>query len=201
MSSIALNLGPDVIAELLPHRRPFVLVDRIVDYTPGERPSLRAQRYISANEPIFEGHFPGLHLWPGAYTVEGLGQTGNLLQLIHNLRQGFARTGRNPEEVVSGLRNLELGFTMSPGHKPEASGGLLELLRSPDFPPRAGLFAAVNVKLLAPVFAGQRLDYLATLTHVVEGTVRWEVEASVDGKVAARGAMSATSAIPMPLRR
>jgi 3-hydroxyacyl-[acyl-carrier-protein] dehydratase len=200
MDAVVLNLGPDVIAELLPHRRPFVLVDRIVDYTGGDKPTLTAQRYISANEPIFEGHFPGLHLWPGAYTVEGLGQTGNLLQMVHALRGFYERDGKGGDAFFAALRNMELGFTMGAGFKPEVSRGLLEMLHSPDFPPRAGLFAAVNVKLLAPVFAGQRLDYTVTQTHVLDGTFRWEVEASVNGQLAAKGTMTATSNIPIPVR-
>jgi len=201
MKPTELNLGPDVICHLLPHRRPFLMVDRVVAYTPGDRPTLTASKYISANEPVFEGHFPGLALWPGAYTVEGMGQTGNLLQVLHNLLLGVKKAGKDPAEVLVALRNMELGATFSPGYRPLTSAWMLELLASPDFPSRTGLIAAVNVKLLAPVFAGQRLDYQVTLTHVVDGSHRWEVEANVDGQLAAKGTLTSTSNLPVPMRR
>ena len=77
-----LALGADVVQMLLPHRRPFLLVDAIDAIVLGPRPMLCAHKMVSANEPVFEGHFPGLSLWPGVYTIEGLGQTTNLLNLI-----------------------------------------------------------------------------------------------------------------------
>ena len=200
MKPIELNLGADVIERLLPHRRPFLMVDRIVAFEPGPRPTLHTQRYVSANEPVFEGHFPGLHLWPGAYTVEGMGQTGNLVKIFHDLVRGLEAEVGGAEAFFTALRNLELGFTLSPGYRPEASAKLLDVLARPDLPSRVGLFAQVNVKLLHPVFAGQRLDYAATLTHVVDNTVRWEVEAQVDGLIVAKGTLSAMSGIRLPAR-
>ena len=63
------------IERLIPHRRPLIMVDRVRGFELGERPTLWASRNISSNEPVFDGHFPGLHLWPGIYTQEGLGQS------------------------------------------------------------------------------------------------------------------------------
>src|SRR5690606_29174491 len=65
-----LELGPDVIERLIPHRRPLIMVDRVRGFELGERPTLWATRNVSANEPVFDGHFPGLHIWPGIYTQE-----------------------------------------------------------------------------------------------------------------------------------
>lgn len=65
------------ILEILPHRYPFLLVDRIVSVTPGER--LLAYKNVSFNENFFEGHFPDNPVMPGVLTVEALAQTAALL--------------------------------------------------------------------------------------------------------------------------
>lgn len=62
---------------LLPHRYPFLLVDRVLDYTPGE--SLTAVKNVTVNEPIFTGHFPGLPIFPGVLILEALAQATGLL--------------------------------------------------------------------------------------------------------------------------
>ena len=121
-----LTLGPDTIELLIPHRRPFLMVDVIDGYERGSCPSLRAARHISANEPVFEGHFPGLHLWPGVLTIEGLGQSAYLLHLLWRLEQHWNEQGGNPNDVLQALRNLERGFRMAPGFEPELSARLLK---------------------------------------------------------------------------
>jgi 3-hydroxyacyl-[acyl-carrier-protein] dehydratase len=60
------------IKEVLPHRYPFLLIDRIVDYTPDE--SAHAIKCVTSNEPFFEGHFPGRPLMPGVLVVEAIVQ-------------------------------------------------------------------------------------------------------------------------------
>ncbi len=192
-----LTLGPDTIQRLIPHRRPFLMVDTVEAYERGPRPTLHAARHVSANEPVFEGHFPGLHLWPGVYTIEGLGQSANLLHIVWSMEQRWEAQGGAPDDVLAALRNLELGYRLQPGFRPELSARLVEGLGDPgDAASRIGLSAAVDVKLLAPVFAGQRLDYRVTQTHQMENILRFEVEASVAGKAVARGVMSSTRDVP-----
>ena len=58
------------IMALLPHRYPFLLIDRVLDYTPGE--SLTALKNVTINEPIFTGHFPGLPIFPGVLILEAM---------------------------------------------------------------------------------------------------------------------------------
>jgi 3-hydroxyacyl-[acyl-carrier-protein] dehydratase len=64
------------IRAILPHRYPFLLVDR-VDSTTADR--IVARKMVSANEPFFEGHFPGNPIMPGVLILEALGQAGVLL--------------------------------------------------------------------------------------------------------------------------
>jgi 3-hydroxyacyl-[acyl-carrier-protein] dehydratase len=160
-------------------------------------PTLYASRHISANESIFEGHFPGLHLWPGVYTIEGLGQTSNILLVLWSIQQFAEERGIDPESVIAALLNLQRGYEMKPGYRPEASAPLLEALAGEmAMTARIGMTAAVDVKLLQPVFAGQRLDYQVTQTHLLEGLVRFDVLARVDGQIVAKGVMTGTRGIP-----
>lgn len=65
------------IMALLPHRYPFLLIDRVLDFTPGE--SLTAIKNVSINEPIFTGHFPGLPIFPGVLILEAMAQATGIL--------------------------------------------------------------------------------------------------------------------------
>ncbi len=195
-----LSLGADVVSRLLPHRRPFLMVDAVEAYARAPRPALRAARSISANEPIFEGHFPGLALWPGVYTIEGMGQTCNLLRILIELERGFVAAGREADEVTRSLENLELGYRFHPGFRPDSSARLAEVLRSDLGEPmtRIGVSVAVDVKLLHPVFAGERLVYTVTQTHVVDDFIRFDVLAEVGGRAVARGTMSGAMGASLP---
>jgi 3-hydroxyacyl-[acyl-carrier-protein] dehydratase len=182
-----LSLGAEVVQRLLPHRRPFLMVDRIESYCRGPVPTLRACRFISANEEVFAGHFPGLPLWPGVYTIEGMGQSSNLLEVLLGVQDGFEAHGHKAEEVLQTLRLLEAQTTMGLQQHFELLGPLGDVLA--EIGKRPGMSAAVDVKLLAPVFAGQRLDYCTRRTLAMGELRRFEVEAEVGGKLVARGVM------------
>jgi UDP-3-O-[3-hydroxymyristoyl] N-acetylglucosamine deacetylase/3-hydroxyacyl-[acyl-carrier-protein] dehydratase len=74
------------IAAMLPHRYPFLLVDRVIDYTVGER--LRAFKNVTINEPFFQGHFPGHPVMPGVLQVEAMAQVASILMLRKPENQG-----------------------------------------------------------------------------------------------------------------
>ncbi len=67
------------IQAILPHRYPFLLIDRVVDLTPRER--IVALKNVTANEPFFQGHFPGYPIMPGVLMVEAIAQAGGALLL------------------------------------------------------------------------------------------------------------------------
>lgn len=65
------------IHRLLPHRYPFSLVDRIIDFVPGERAV--GIKNVTVNEPHFQGHFPGRPIMPGVLIVEAMAQVGGIV--------------------------------------------------------------------------------------------------------------------------
>ena len=73
-------LGIDEIEKLLPHRYPFLLVDRILEIEEGKR--IVGIKNVTANEPFFPGHFPGHKVMPGVLIVEALAQVGCILLLV-----------------------------------------------------------------------------------------------------------------------
>jgi 3-hydroxyacyl-[acyl-carrier-protein] dehydratase len=79
MSSSPIALPVDVtrIQGLLPHRYPFLLVDRVLELEPHQR--ILAMKNVSVNEPFFQGHFPGHPVMPGVLVVEAMAQAGGLL--------------------------------------------------------------------------------------------------------------------------
>ena len=65
------------IQNILPHRYPFLLVDRVTALTPGEY--IEGYKNISISEPVFQGHFPDHPIYPGVMIVEGMAQAGGVL--------------------------------------------------------------------------------------------------------------------------
>ncbi|WP_439637145.1 3-hydroxyacyl-ACP dehydratase FabZ [Oceanicaulis sp.] len=77
MSDETMIIGPDEILRRLPHRYPFLMVDRAEAYVPGE--SIVGFKCVSAAEPHFQGHFPENPVMPGVLIIEALAQTGAIL--------------------------------------------------------------------------------------------------------------------------
>lgn len=97
------------ILELLPHRYPFILVDRVLDYKPFEY--LTAIKNVTINEPFFMGHFPGNPIMPGVMMLEALAQASAILSNL----------SRSPEEgykflyFFAGIDNAKFKQIVTPG--------------------------------------------------------------------------------------
>lgn len=79
------------IQEILPHRYPFLLVDRVTDLVKGE--VIYSYKNVSISEPIFQGHFPGHPIYPGVMILEGMAQAGGIL--------AFKSMDLTPEDTVN----------------------------------------------------------------------------------------------------
>lgn len=73
-------LDIEEIMRLLPHRFPFLLVDRVVSYEPNK--TISAYKNVTYNEPYFQGHFPSRPVMPGVLILEAIAQTGGLLYML-----------------------------------------------------------------------------------------------------------------------
>src|SRR5436190_5468226 len=74
------DLDIQAILERLPHRYPFLLVDRVLECRPGE--SIRALKNVTYNEPYFQGHFPARPVMPGVIIIEALAQAAGILAFV-----------------------------------------------------------------------------------------------------------------------
>jgi 3-hydroxyacyl-[acyl-carrier-protein] dehydratase len=108
------------IQRLIPHRYPFLLIDRVVELEPGKR--IVGLKNVSGNEPYFQGHFPGHPIMPGVLIVEALAQAGTVLLLSEPEERGnlglFAAINnfRFRRQVVPGDQlRLEVEFVLRRG--------------------------------------------------------------------------------------
>ena len=95
------------IMEVLPHRYPMLLVDRVVEIVDGER--ITGLKNVTINEPFFQGHFPGHPIMPGVLVIEAMGQVGGVLLLNES---------SEPEKNVvyfTGLDNVKFRRPVMPG--------------------------------------------------------------------------------------
>ena len=95
------------IMQVLPHRYPFLLVDRIVDFVPGEQ--VVGLKNVTINEPFFQGHFPGNPIMPGVMIVEAMAQVGGFMLL---------NSQNNPDNklvLFMGMDNVRFRKPVVPG--------------------------------------------------------------------------------------
>ncbi|MFY3743450.1 3-hydroxyacyl-ACP dehydratase FabZ [Anaeromyxobacter sp. Red801] len=102
------------IQKLLPHRPPFLLVDRVVEFEPNRR--VVALKGVTMNEPFFQGHFPAQPVMPGVLILEALAQAAALL----------ATMSMKPEEVNDKITYL-MGIDGARFRRPVVPGDRLEL--------------------------------------------------------------------------
>ncbi|MGN0318080.1 MAG: 3-hydroxyacyl-ACP dehydratase FabZ [Lachnospira sp.] len=101
-----MELNSNQIQEILPHRYPFLLVDRIVELEPGK--SAKGIKCVSANEMQFMGHFPQKHVMPGVLIIEALAQTGAVALLSEEENKGKIA-------LFAGINNAKFKRQVIPG--------------------------------------------------------------------------------------
>jgi 3-hydroxyacyl-[acyl-carrier-protein] dehydratase len=99
-------LNVQEIQRTIPHRFPFLLVDRVVEMEPGTR--IVAEKNVTVNEWFFQGHFPDLPIMPGVLIVEALAQAGAILLL-----SDASAKGRIP--LFAGIDNCRFRAQVTPG--------------------------------------------------------------------------------------
>jgi len=102
-NSRRVSIGRAGIEKLIPHREPFLLLDEITEIGLEEK-CLVGRRHISAEDPVFRGHFPGDPIYPGVLQLEIIGQLG--LCLMHFLQAGTDEIG--PEARPANVRALKI---------------------------------------------------------------------------------------------
>ncbi len=107
--SEVITMDNNEVREYLPHRYPFLLVDRVLALLPGK--SIRALKNVSTNEPFFPGHFPGFPIMPGVLVLEAMAQTAAIL--------GFKTLERKPDAnsayYFAGCDKMRLRRKVLPG--------------------------------------------------------------------------------------
>lgn len=96
------------VMELLPHRYPFLLIDRVIACSPGD--SLTALKNVSFNEPFFQGHFPRQPIMPGVLIMEALAQATGLLSFC-----SMPEDGKNKLYMLVGIDKARFRDQVVPG--------------------------------------------------------------------------------------
>lgn len=117
-------LNIDEIMKIIPHRYPFLLIDRVLELEPGARAV--AEKLVTMNEPFFQGHFPDYPLMPGVLIVEALAQTGSVAAL--SLEENRSKLG-----VFAGIDKVRFKRQVRPGDTLRLEVELTKMRRSIGF--------------------------------------------------------------------
>ncbi len=101
-----MELNTTQIQEIIPHRYPFLLVDKITELVPGERAvGIKA---TTVNESFYQGHFPGYPVMPGVLVIEALAQVGAIIMLSMDENKG-------KKVLFGGIKNARFKQQITPG--------------------------------------------------------------------------------------
>jgi 3-hydroxyacyl-[acyl-carrier-protein] dehydratase len=154
------------IMGFLPHRYPFLLIDRIVEFEPAKR--VVALKNVTFNEPFFQGHFPGYPIMPGVLVVEAMAQAGGMLMMAE-------MPDREKKLVVfTGIERAKFRRPVTPGDQLRIEVDVLS------FRPRAG-------RMQGKAFVDGKLACEATLTCQVVPRMRESAPAVTDPPQAESG--------------
>jgi 3-hydroxyacyl-[acyl-carrier-protein] dehydratase len=108
------------IMKCLPHRYPFLLIDKVVDIIPNER--IVAIKNVTFNEPFFQGHFPGKPVMPGVLIIEAMAQASGILALKSDT------SGNNSPKIVYflSIESAKFRIPVSPGDVLEIHSTILQ---------------------------------------------------------------------------
>lgn len=101
-----MELNINEIQKILPHRYPFLLIDRVKECEPGKKAV--AIKCVSGNEPFFQGHFPGNPIMPGVLIIEALAQAGAVAMLSLEANKGKLA-------LFAGIKNAKFKRQVIPG--------------------------------------------------------------------------------------
>ena len=157
MTSEIKTLDIGQIMDFLPHRYPFLLIDRVVDIERAKR--IVALKNVTINEPFFNGHFPGYPIMPGVLVVEAMAQAGCILLLseVADREQKLV--------VFTGIERAKFRRPITPGDQLRIEVDVLS------FRPRAG-------RMEGKAFVDGKLACEATLTCAVGPRQRRSASAS-----------------------
>ncbi|GLQ45258.1 3-hydroxyacyl-[acyl-carrier-protein] dehydratase FabZ [Dyella lipolytica] len=130
-ASITLPVNVEQIQQLLPHRFPFLLVDRVIEIVPEQ--SVVTLKNVTINEPFFNGHFPGHPVMPGVLIVEAMAQSAGLLTQISARMKGNSASALF---YLAKVDNARFNAPVVPGDQLRMEVRLKRLFRS------MGLFEA-----------------------------------------------------------
>jgi len=100
------------IQKILPHRFPFLLVDRITELSAGE--SISGLKNISISEPVFQGHFPDHPIYPGVMIIEGMAQAGGILA-FKSLSENDLKNAENKVVYFMSIDKAKFRAPVTPG--------------------------------------------------------------------------------------
>ena len=104
------------IQKILPHRFPFLLIDRVTDMNPST--SIIAYKNVSISEPVFQGHFPDHPIYPGVMIVEGMAQAGGVLA-FKSLNEEEQKDAQNKVVYFMSIDKCKFRAPVTPGDKLE----------------------------------------------------------------------------------
>jgi len=104
------------IQNILPHRYPFLLIDRVTSVTPNEE--IQGYKNVTCNEEIFQGHFPGHPIYPGVMIIEGLAQVGGVLA-FNSMKEEDKDSVKDKVVYFMSIDKAKFRVPVTPGDKLE----------------------------------------------------------------------------------
>jgi len=152
------------IQEILPHRYPFLLIDRILEIQPGKR--VVGVKNVTINESFFQGHFPGHPIMPGVLVIEAMAQVGGVL-----LMRTVDASAEKKLFYFTGIDRAKFRRPVIPGDQVRFEVEILQLRRR-------------NCRMLGRAYVGDKLAAEAELSCVVidreSGGVSFDAGGAVD---------------------